>query len=127
MPSQVSPVTLEKIRAFGRRRWRLALVRNVSTLVLVGLVGLGAVALVDRALILPDFVRRILSVGAYALTAAVLVRAILEMLRPASLRELARWMEAGAPALRGELLSAVELGPGAMHHHSLLRRRSVRL
>jgi hypothetical protein len=110
MPSQVSPVTLEKIRAFGRRRWRLALLRNVSALVLIGLGGLGAIALVDRVAILPDFVRRILSVGAYLATAAVLVRAIRETLRPASLRELARWMEAVAPELRGELLSAVELG-----------------
>jgi hypothetical protein len=110
MPSQVNPVTLEKIRAFGRRRWRLALFRNVSALVLVGLGGLGAIALADRLLVLPDPVRRLLCVGAYLATATALVRLVREAVRPAPLRELARRMEAAAPELREELLSAVELG-----------------
>jgi hypothetical protein len=110
MTSQVNPVTLEKVRAFGRRRWRLALLRNVSVLVLVGLGALGAIALADRLAVLPDFVRRVFCVGGYLATATALVRLIRDTLRPASLRELARRMEAAAPELRGELLSAVELG-----------------
>jgi hypothetical protein len=110
MTSQVNPVTLEKVRAFGRRRWRLALLRNLSALVLVGLGALGAIALADWVAVLPDLVRRLLSLVGYLATATVLVRLIRETVRPTPLRELARRMEAAAPELRGELLSAVELG-----------------
>src|SRR5262245_30080562 len=108
--SQVNPVTLEKIRAFGRRRWRQALLRSVAALGLIGLGGLGAIALVDRIAVVPDLVRWLLSAVGYLAAAAALVHLIRETVRPSSLRELARRMEAAAPELREELLSAVELG-----------------
>src|SRR5262245_32928461 len=123
--SQVNPVTLEKIRAFGRRRWRQALLRNLAALVLIGLGGLGAIALVDRIAVVPDLVRWLLSAVGYLAASAALVHLIRETVRPASLRELARRMEAAAPELREELLSAVELGSSDARYDSEVFRSLV--
>ncbi|MCX6878173.1 MAG: hypothetical protein NTW21_30835 [Verrucomicrobia bacterium] len=112
MSSHPDPVILQMLQAFARRRRRLIMLRGgLATLaVLIGV--MLVVAALDYWIpLLRDWVRWALSITAYA---AVLVVAWRQWLRPLlevpDERQLARIVEHAAPALREDLLSAVELG-----------------
>ncbi len=107
----IEPITLDKLKAFKRRRRLLLLLRGLCAGMVTLLVSMTFVAVVDLLIPLGDTVRTGMSVGAYGLTLAAIWFTSLRMLvHRENPRELARLVEAAEPGLREDLISAVELG-----------------
>ena len=107
----IDPIIREQLSAFRRRRQRLLLMRGGCAALVTLLLAMGLVAFLDWRFVLSDEVRIGLSVVAYALVLGMLwVECLRALLHRTSVRELARLIETGQPALREHLLSAVELG-----------------
>jgi hypothetical protein len=106
------PIILEKLEQFSLRRKRLILARGLAATGAAWLVTLTLVALCDRAMLIEDEWRWLMSTCAYAVTAFVFWRACVRHLAhlPGP-RDLARLVELAEPRLREELLAAIEL-PG---------------
>ena len=104
------PIILEKLEQFSRRRKRLIQVRGLAPTGAVWLVTLTLVALCDRALLVEDEWRWLMSIFAYAITDCVFWRACVRHLAhlPGP-RDLARLIELAEPSLREELLASIEL------------------
>ncbi|MCX7008335.1 MAG: hypothetical protein NTY53_13990, partial [Kiritimatiellaeota bacterium] len=106
----LDPIILAKLEQFSRRRKRLILARGGAAALAVWLVTMTLVALCDRALLIEDEWRWLMSVFAYALTGYAFWRSCVRHLAhlPGS-RDLARLIELAEPSLREELLAAIEL------------------
>ena len=104
------PIIAEKIAQFSRRRKRLILARGFAASGAVWLVAMTLVALCDRALLIEDEWRWMMSICAYAIAGYVFwsmcVRHLAHLPGP---RDLARLFELAEPSLREELLAAIEL------------------
>ncbi|MEO0475834.1 MAG: hypothetical protein AAF085_07675, partial [Planctomycetota bacterium] len=111
---QLDPTTRQKLRELGRRRRALLLMRAgfAGVLTLLGTMALVAVA--DRLIVLSQAVRIALSLTAYGSVVAVVylvsLRFLLKFPSPA---QLAKLIETAEPALREDLVSAVELAKDA--------------
>lgn len=104
------PIILEKLEQFSLRRKRLILARGLAATGATWLVTLTLVALCDRAMLIEDEWRWLMSTFAYAVTGFVFWRACVRHLAhlPGP-RDLARLIELAEPRLREELLAAIEL------------------
>ena len=112
MSSHSEPAILQMLQAFARRRRRLILLRGGLATLAVLIAAMLVVAALDYWLpLLRDWVRWALSATAYATVLGVAWRLWLRpLLDVPDARQLARLVEHAAPALREDLLSAVELG-----------------
>ena len=108
---RLDPQTRMRLRQFARRRRRLILLRGACAVAISLLGAMLILVVVDWLFLLPDWQRWTLSFGGYALAlGAVWLSCGRWMVRVPSELQLARLMEAEAPALREDLTSAVELG-----------------
>lgn len=112
MTSHPDPAIVQMLQAFARRRRRLILLRGGLATLAVLIAAMLVVAALDYWLpLLRDWVRWALSATAYAAVLGVAWRLWLRpLLDVPDARQLARLVEHAAPALREDLLSAVELG-----------------
>ena len=111
MSVHTSPVTLDKIAAFQKRRRRLIGLRGLCAVIMSSLLIMTGLALVDRFVILPDKLRWSLSLLGYGGVALLFHRVCLRLIiHRTDKREIARMIEHTDPELREDLLSAVELG-----------------
>ena len=111
MSVHLDPVTRQKIEAFARRRRRLVMGRGLCAGVFSLLATMTAVALLDYLFVLSDETRWALSMTAYGTIILVTWWLWIRLLmRVPNERQLARLIEQSEPALREDLLSAVELG-----------------
>ncbi len=109
--TNLNPKTAKKIRAFGRRRRLLILIRGLCSLLTLGICSLVLVAVLDYLFFMEDWMRYVLTAIAYVASAVILYITSLRYLsHKSNMRELARLFEAASPELREDLLSAVELG-----------------
>lgn len=106
----LDPIIQAKLAQFSRRRKGLILTRGLAAAVMVWLLTMTLVALCDRALLIEDEWRWMMSVLAYALTGYAFWRSCVRHLAhlPGP-RDLARLLELAEPSLREELLAAIEL------------------
>ncbi len=108
---RLDPQTRTRLRQFGRRRRRLILLRGLCAVIVSLTLAMLAVVGLDWWTSMSDALRLWLSIGAYAIAAAVGWGTCGRMmLHIPSERQLASLMESGEPSLREELLAAVELG-----------------
>ena len=106
----IHPVVLEKLQQFRQQRRRLILWRGLCGGLALWLGAMMGVALVDRWLVIPDWLRLGLSGAGYFATVVLFwMKCGRDLIHGPETRELARWVELAAPQLREELLSAVEL------------------
>jgi hypothetical protein len=118
------PSTLQALEAFRRRRRRLLWNRAWLSLLTVCLAGLLLVALLDRVRFMPEFLRPWLALAVYFGGALAAWRVALRYLRIGQDElEAARLMESAAPALREQMLSAVELAHGHTSESEEFRAR----
>jgi hypothetical protein len=114
MKTGLDPTILKTLKAFGRRRRRLLLVRGLCATLATALGALLPAGLIDYAFILPGPARLALSAAVYAVILFVFIKScLMPLLRRAELRELARAYERHNPELRDQLLAAVELAQQA--------------
>ncbi len=114
MNSLLDPRIAAKLAVFARRRRRLITIRGVCAGLATLLAGMMIVALLDWSFPLPDWARWALSGVAYAAALGVTwFTSLRVLLRVPDARRLARLIESAEPALREDLLSAVELGQGS--------------
>ncbi|WP_419193991.1 hypothetical protein [Novipirellula herctigrandis] len=126
--SNLDPVTVETLENFSRRRRWLILVRCVAVAVLAFAIAILVVALCDYLWILSDPVRWGLSAVAYGITASVLWYFGLRYLGQTDPKRLAIQLEAVAPRVRDDLLSAVEFAdPEAVNGSPELQDRLQRM
>jgi len=105
------PTTSHKLAAFARRRRVLLVMRGLCALGVTLLGTMTGVAMLDRFVVLPDWLRLALSVIAYAAAAAVFWFVCLKpLLRRQRKEDAAQQMGAAAPQLGDDVISAVELG-----------------
>ncbi len=106
----LAPEISAKLVAFGQRRRNLLLQRGVCAGVATWLIGMGAVAFLDRVMILDDWVRYVLSAVAWGAAAWVLWRTCAKPMRHGlDPKRVALLIESARPELREELIAAVEL------------------
>ena len=111
---QLDPTTRQKLRELGRRRRTLLLMRAGFAGILTLLVTMALVATVDRLVVLSQAVRIALSLTAYCSVVTVVYLVSLRyLLRFPSQAQLAKLIESAEPALREDLVSAVELAKDA--------------
>ncbi|QEG38862.1 hypothetical protein [Roseimaritima ulvae] len=111
MSVSLNPITITKLDQFRRRRRAMVLLRGVAAGVVTFLVAMLCVSIVDWLWVLPTSVRWTLSTLGYLASAAVVYGVCLRKLRhDTDRRELASRVEVAEPALREQLLSAIELG-----------------
>ncbi len=112
MNSHPDPVIVQMLAAFARRRRRLILLRGGLATLAMLIAAMLVVAALDYWLpLLREWLRWSLSMTAYAAVLGVAWRLWLRpLLDVPDARQLARLVEYAAPALREDLLSAVELG-----------------
>lgn len=111
MNIQLDPITRHKIAEFAQRRRRMLQLRGLCAGLLTLLGAAIIVALVDWMFVMEDASRWVLSFGAYAtVVGAVWMVSLRHLMRLPGERALARMIEAGAPEMREDLISAVELG-----------------
>jgi hypothetical protein len=111
MSSHIDPKILAKLRAFAARRRKLILLRGICTALAMLLATMMLVALIDWLFVLPDYARWALSGAAYLAVIIAEWRTCVRLLAHSpDPRQLARLVEHAEPALREDLLSAVELG-----------------
>ena len=115
MSKHLDPIILKQLRAFARRRRSLILVRGVLATLAMLVGAMVAVAAVDFWVpLMADWVRWVLSAGAYLSVVVIAWRYCLDQLLHApDERQVARLVEFAEPKLREDLLSAVELGQGS--------------
>jgi len=110
MDLSLRPTTLQALRQFRGRYNALLWRRGWLVLLVAALLMLAAIALLDRARLLPDVARPWVSVAAYATAAFAAWRTALRFWHSAKdPATAARRAEAVAPELREKLLAAVEL------------------
>ncbi|TDU81374.1 uncharacterized protein DUF4175 [Prosthecobacter fusiformis] len=113
MNASLRPATAQALQAFRARRQRLLLFRAFLVILLVTLSAWTAIALLDRAWLMPEWLRPWLSLLAYG--GALLVAwqvALRHLLLGQDAAGTARLMESVSPGLHERLLSAVELSEG---------------
>ncbi|MFP4380039.1 MAG: hypothetical protein ACLFUS_05995 [Candidatus Sumerlaeia bacterium] len=109
--TQLNPATRQRLLAFGRRRKTLIVWRGICVFLVSTLGIMAVVALLDAFFVLPDIVRVVMSLIAYASVAGLFWHFCLSrLLKQPDLRELARMFEERYDELKEEVLSAVELG-----------------
>ena len=113
------------LAAFERRRRLVLLLRGVLAGGAAFLLGTLLAVLVDAPLVLEEGPRVGLAVGVYGGTVAAFWGFALRRFRGGSAANLAALLEAAAPQLRGDFLSAVELAPSALHADSNPFRESL--
>lgn len=121
----LDPTVAQKLQRFGKRRFRMLVVRGLCAAVVTFLLCICVVAVVDWYWILTDTARWCLSGAAYLLTAIVVWATSLRQLStPPLQKELAAHVENAEPELRENLLSAVELAiddPSSVHDSPVFR------
>ncbi|MBI3881555.1 MAG: hypothetical protein HY301_16025 [Verrucomicrobia bacterium] len=111
MPATLDPAIAAKLTALGHRWRRLVLLRGLCAILVVGVGSLIALALLDRLVVMPDWLRIALTLGAYAATVVLFwLLGGRYLLHAPDRHTLARVIERAEPKLREELLSAIELG-----------------
>lgn len=106
----LDPTVAYKLQSFGRRRFRMLLLRGICAALMTFLLCIAVVALIDWYWIVSDRARWMLSAAAYLITAVVVwMISIRKLLQPPGREELAVFVEEAEPELRENLLSAVEL------------------
>ena len=111
MANSIHPLTTQKLRAFARRRRVLLVARGMFAAGATFLGAMTLVALLDRFIVMPDWLRLVLSIMAY--TAVVLVVAwtsLRPLIRRNKRGELAKLFGDAFPELGDDIVSAVELG-----------------
>ncbi len=110
MPTtDLHPVTDQLLTAFARR-WRLLIVfRAVMKTVAVVLTGMLGVALLDRLIVMPDWVRIGLSVVIYAAGILILVHGLSPLVRYRGLKGISRLFASTQPWLGDDVISVVNL------------------
>lgn len=125
MSIHLDPLVARKLEQFRTRRFRLLIVRSLCTGLLTFLVGMLLVALADWYWLLADSTRHVISGLAYLATIlAVWWSGLRRLIRRPRREELAAQIELAEPALRENLLSAVELAaedPTAIHDSPVFR------
>ena len=107
----IHPVILEGLEKFARHRRRLILARGICGTVAVWFAAMIFVAMLDRAVVLPDRLRLALSAtGQLSAFVVFWFTCGRQLLRMPGHRELARLVELTEPKLHEELIAAVELG-----------------
>jgi hypothetical protein len=108
---RLAPQTTTKLRAFGRRRRRLIVLRGLAAAIVCLVGAMTAAAIPDYLTVVPDGARLALSAAAYLAAAVVFWRVCLRgAWRWPDERELALRVETARPELHERLLAAVELG-----------------
>ena len=106
----LDPTVADKLQSFGRRRFRMLVLRGICAAVVTFLLCIAVVSLIDWYWVLSDRARWLLSSAAYVITAGVVwTTAVRKLLQPPGREELAVFVEDAEPELRENLLSAVEL------------------
>lgn len=106
----LDPTVASKLQSFGRRRFRMLLLRGICAALVTFLLCIAVVALIDWYWVVSDRARWMMSGAAYLITAGVVwFISIRKLLRPPGREELAVFVEDAEPELRENLLSAVEL------------------
>lgn len=106
----LDPTVANKLQSFGRRRFRMLLLRGICAALVTFLLCIAVVALIDWYWVVSDRARWMFSGAAYLITALVVwTISIRKMLHPPGREELAVFVEDAEPELRENLLSAVEL------------------
>lgn len=121
----LDPTVASKLRQFSRRRRNLLITRGLCAGIVTFVSSFGIVAAIDWYWLLTDQTRWLLSGGAYAAVAVVVwMTSMRRLLHRPALEEIASHVETGAPELRENLLSAVELAtddPKAIHDSPVFR------
>ncbi|WP_146517918.1 hypothetical protein [Stieleria varia] len=122
--ANLAQATTQSMEKFERRRRLLLMLKIFGIGALVFVTAMMVLAVIDYLWILPDAVRWSLSVLAYALTAGMMWWCGGRELFRHDPKQLARQMEATAPQLGDDLLSAVELAdPAAINGSEVFRQR----
>ena len=127
-PSELDPVTLKALGAFGRRRGLLLVARTVGAAMLVFIALTLLLATIDFLVVMPDAVRWTASVMVYLATLLTAWRVGLVPLRSKDSLSLAQRLETAAPEFNDDVTSAVELADpnqanGSVHFRNLLQKR----
>ena len=111
MKNHIDPVTLQKLDEFNKRRNRLLGFRGLCAFIISTVAIFSIMAAIDSYVLLADGLRGFLTFAGW-ITVAGLVWgfSIRHLLGKPSRNELARYIETQEPALREDLLSAIELG-----------------
>src|SRR6056297_2219210 len=111
MSVSLNPITIAKLDHFRRRRRTMLLLRGISAAVVVFLISMLLVSIADWLWVMSSTTRWSLSAAGYATSIAVVYGlCVRRMRRDTDRREMATRVEAAEPALREQLLSAIELG-----------------
>jgi hypothetical protein len=125
MTTQLDPVVVRRLQQFARRRRRLIVVRGLCAGIVSLLLCMGLIGAADWYWLLSDTVRWIMSGCLYVVVvAAVWMTSLRRMIRVPADSELAARFEQAEPALRRNLLSAVELAtdqPEVIHDSPVFR------
>ncbi len=122
---ELDPKTAIALTRFARRRRRLLIVRAIAAGILMLIASMALVALFDYLWVLGDPLRWIMSLFAYGATVGAMWWFGFRHLGRRDPRRLARQLEAAAPSLREDLLSAVELADPTDTNGSMGFRRTL--
>lgn len=120
----LDPVTAQSLQHFGSRRRFLLVIKVLGLGSLVFITAMMMIAVLDYLVVMPDVTRWMLSLVGYAVTSATVWFGGAREFFAKDPRRLARQMEATAPQLREDLLSAVELAdPNEVNGSEDFRKR----
>lgn len=124
MNVSLRPATLEALAAFRQRRQKLLQWRAGLAWLCLAISAVLVIALLDRARLMPEFLRPWLTLTAYAGAAFFAWRVALRYIAEArSLPGAARLLEAASPNLHERLIAAVELSEGHGNESEEFRAR----
>ncbi|MCA9063533.1 MAG: hypothetical protein KDA96_10755 [Planctomycetaceae bacterium] len=125
MSIRLDPVVLARLRQFRQRRFRLLTLRGFAAGIVSFLLAMSIVAVIDWHWLLTTETRWTLSIVAYGLVGVVVwVTSLRRLVHRPGRDEIARQVEDAEPALRENLLSAIELAvddPSAIHDSPVFR------
>ncbi|MCO8120740.1 hypothetical protein NHH03_03250 [Stieleria sp. TO1_6] len=129
--SDLDPITIATLNAFRRRRGLLLMMRGLGVGLLVFISLALVLATLDYLLFFSDGIRWCASLGIYLVTAVAVWLAGVAPMRSNDPLEIARHVEAVAPRLREDLVSAVELSDpesdnGSAYFRRILQSRVAR-
>ncbi|GEP45700.1 DUF4175 family protein [Brevifollis gellanilyticus] len=124
MNVSLRPATLEALAAFRQRRQKLLQWRAYLAWAGIALAALLVIALLDRARLMPEFIRPWLTLSVYAGAAFFAWRVAWRFIGDArGLPGAARLLEAAAPNMHERLIAAVELSEGHSNESEEFRAR----